>query len=249
MIGTGYELVRAFYAEVEQNESMQVNCKSHHQSLYTWVCELRNRTKREILDLPVLYTMQMTFIGSQHTLSKAIDDLAEWGIIEVLLRTKGQGTKVKIAFAFLQKHCNSDAIEQEATIAEMQIERNSDAIAVQTIKRNKREEKGKKKDIKTSDLPQETEKVNYRENVRLKLKEHEALVEKYGLPFVDRCLDKLSNYKLSHGKEYKSDYGAINSWVVGEIEKASLRSASSANGHPITPPSTVSRPIQNPNIR
>jgi hypothetical protein len=139
MIGTGYELVRAFYAEVEQNEAMQMICKPHHQSLYTWICELRNRMKREVLDLPVLYTMQMSFIGSQHTLAKAIDDLAAWGIIEVLMQAKGQGTKVKLAIAFLQKHCNYDAITDTNAIAELQLDCNSAAIEVQTIKSNKRD--------------------------------------------------------------------------------------------------------------
>lgn len=143
MVGTGYELVRAFYAEAEQNEAMQLHCKPHHQSLYTWICELRNRTKREVLDLPVLYTMQMSFIGSQHTLAKAIDDLAAWGIIEVLMQTKGQGTKVKLTIAFLQKHCNCDAITTTDAIAEMQIDCNSSAIEVQTIKSNKRDKSNK----------------------------------------------------------------------------------------------------------
>ncbi|MVM30483.1 hypothetical protein GO755_10600 [Spirosoma sp. HMF4905] len=78
--------------------------------------------------------MQMTFIGSQHTLAKAIDDLADWGIIEVLMQTKGHGTKVKLAIAFMQKHCNSDAITEEVAIAEMQLQCNTTAIQVQTIK-------------------------------------------------------------------------------------------------------------------
>ena len=145
MIGSGYQLTKAFYAEVEQNEAMQMGCKSHHQSLYTWICELRNRTNREILDLPVLYTMQMTFIGSQHTLAKAIDDLAMWGLIEVLMQSKGHGTKVKLAIAFLQKHCNSDANKEDMAIAEMQLLCNTTAIQVQTTKTNKTD-----KTIKTS---------------------------------------------------------------------------------------------------
>lgn len=153
MIGKGYELTKAFYDEVAQNEAMQISCKSHHHSLYTWICELRNRTKREILDLPVLYTMQMSFIGSQHTLAKTIDDLATWGIIEVLMQTKGHGTKVRIAIAYLQKHCNSDAIAEDVIIADMQIQCNSTAIQVQTTKSNKRtkiEESKIKEDYPTS---------------------------------------------------------------------------------------------------
>ncbi len=31
--------------------------------------------------------------------------------------------------------------------------------------------------------------------------------------------DKLSAYKLSKGKQYKSDYGAILTWVVGSLKE------------------------------
>ncbi|GAB3688549.1 hypothetical protein GCM10027592_03640 [Spirosoma flavus] len=154
MVGTGYELQKALYAEVDQNQHMQLHCKPYHLSLYTWICELRNRTKREVLDLPVLYTMQMTFIGSQHTLAKAIDNLADWGIIDILTRTKGYGTKVKLANAFLQKHCNSDAIRPGDAIAETQLPCNTTAIAVQTTKTNKR-----RKTNKTTSPPQSPQRV------------------------------------------------------------------------------------------
>ncbi|RIV20387.1 hypothetical protein DYU11_20260 [Fibrisoma montanum] len=144
----GYLLTKAFYAEVETNEAMQIGCKPHHHSLYTWICELRNRTKREVLDLPVLYTMQMSFIGSQHTLAKAIDDLAEWGIIEIIMQTKGQGTKVKLAIAFMQKHCNSDAIT-------VQLDCNYDAIEVQTTKTGKTPENRENREKKEEPLAAE----------------------------------------------------------------------------------------------
>ncbi|UHG92535.1 hypothetical protein [Spirosoma oryzicola] len=133
----GYQLTKAFYDEVEINEAMQIACKAHHHSLFTWICELRNRSGREILDLPVDYTMRMAFIGSQHTLSNAIEDLAKWGLIEVLMKTKGQGTKVRLAFAFLQKHCKSDANE-EGAFAEMQLQKcKCGANEMQTTKINK----------------------------------------------------------------------------------------------------------------
>ncbi|MCK8493557.1 hypothetical protein M0L20_16950 [Spirosoma sp. RP8] len=133
----GYQLTKAFYDEVEINEAMQIACKAHHHSLFTWICELRNRSGREILDLPVDYTMRMAFIGSQHTLSNAIEDLATWGLIEVLMKTKGQGTKVRLAFAFLQKHCKSDANE-EGAFAEMQLQKcKCGANEMQTTKINK----------------------------------------------------------------------------------------------------------------
>ena len=49
--------------------------------------------------------------------------------------------------------------------------------------------------------------------------EHEKLVSTYGTEFTDQCIEILDNYKGSKGKEYKSDYRAILSWVVDEAKK------------------------------
>ena len=49
--------------------------------------------------------------------------------------------------------------------------------------------------------------------------EYEKLVSTYGKEFADQCINILDNYKGSKGKEYKSDYRAILSWVVDENKK------------------------------
>lgn len=63
------------------------------------------------------------------------------------------------------------------------------------------------------------EKRCYFENVFLKDVEYEKLIEKHGKQITEACIDKLSAYKLSNGKKYKSDYGAINSWVANQVNK------------------------------
>ena len=60
---------------------------------------------------------------------------------------------------------------------------------------------------------------NNEKNVKLKIEEIETLKEKLGEGGFLWVTNKLSNYKLSKGKKYKSDYGAINSWVIKEFEK------------------------------
>lgn len=62
-------------------------------------------------------------------------------------------------------------------------------------------------------------KINYADNVLLLEKEYETLVRKYGEESTKAMITKLDNYKLAHGKKYKSDYGAINSWVADEVLK------------------------------
>ena len=64
--------------------------------------------------------------------------------------------------------------------------------------------------------PSKAVKTRYRDNVTLLLAEKNKLVKAHGQVAVDWMLDTLDNYKLAHGKKYKSDYGAINSWVKGK---------------------------------
>lgn len=50
--------------------------------------------------------------------------------------------------------------------------------------------------------------------------EYEELIGDYGKEFTDRCIEKLSNYKGSTGKEYESDYWTIKSWVVDAVKNS-----------------------------
>lgn len=78
------------------------------------------------------------------------------------------------------------------------------------IKNNsKRDSKGKK----------EEEKIHFADFVTMTNAEYEKLVSTYGKEFADQCINILDNYKGSKGKEYKSDYRAILSWVVDENKK------------------------------
>lgn len=57
------------------------------------------------------------------------------------------------------------------------------------------------------------------EKVFLTKEETEKITEKIGLLGYNFCIQKLSAYKISSGKTYKSDYGAILNWVMDEFEK------------------------------
>lgn len=74
---------------------------------------------------------------------------------------------------------------------------------------NKKDSKGKK----------EEEKIHFADFVTMTNAEYEKLVSTYGKEFADQCINILDNYKGSKGKEYKSDYRAILSWVVDENKK------------------------------
>ena len=63
----------------------------------------------------------------------------------------------------------------------------------------------------------EKDKTEYALGVTLTKKEHEQLVKDYGREVAALAIDKLSVYKMSNGKIYKSDYGAMLNWVVEKV--------------------------------
>lgn len=62
-------------------------------------------------------------------------------------------------------------------------------------------------------------KEQVRPNIRLSRKEIEELKKDYSDEEIARMLDKLSDYKLSSGRYYASDYQAIRNWVAKAIQE------------------------------
>ena len=67
-------------------------------------------------------------------------------------------------------------------------------------------------------------KIKYAENVKLTEKEYNQIITKYfngDKKLMDLAVDKLDSAKLAKGYKYKSDAGAIRSWVAAEINEKS----------------------------
>lgn len=62
-------------------------------------------------------------------------------------------------------------------------------------------------------------KIKYSEFVYLAKDEYDKLITEYGDAKTTEFITMLDNYKGSSGKEYKSDYRAILSWVVDRCNK------------------------------
>lgn len=77
-------------------------------------------------------------------------------------------------------------------------------------------DKDKEIDIEKENKPQ---KRQYAEFVHMLDEEYDKLTTSYGEDFTKECIEVLDNYKGSKGKTYKSDYRAILSWVVTEVNK------------------------------
>lgn len=98
------------------------------------------------------------------------------------------------------------------------MENENENININKIKDNrKRGSKGEKKE----------EKIHFAEFVSMTNAEYEKLVSTYGKKFADQCINVLDNYKGAKGKNYKSDYRAILSWVIDKVEKDGLRNKQS----------------------
>jgi len=84
---------------------------------------------------------------------------------------------------------------------------------IHTLKEKEKEKVKDKVKDKVKEKEEVVEKIKYGELVHLTEVEYNKLIERDGKYATDWMIDCLSNYKLSNGKKYKSDYGAINSWV------------------------------------
>jgi len=96
-----------------------------------------------------------------------------------------------------------------------------------------KEVKNKKKDKNNTTTPisPPVAKVQYAENVTLAEQEYNTLIERVGMEGATYCINKVSAYKLSTGKTYKSDYAAILNWGVDRWaeEQARRRKANGAS--------------------
>ncbi|GAI70190.1 unnamed protein product, partial [marine sediment metagenome] len=74
---------------------------------------------------------------------------------------------------------------------------------------------------KGEDSKEKKEKNIYGEfdNILLSETEHKRCIAKHSLITTDKAIEKLSSFKKSNGKTYKSDYAALNTWVWDSLEK------------------------------
>ena len=96
---------------------------------------------------------------------------------------------------------------------------NNNTINNNNIVSNNTPPQKKSKSKKEVEVIEEKFPFGEHQNVKLSLDEKEKLLQRWGADVFQQIVDKLSNYKLSSGTKYKSDYGAINNWVAKQVEK------------------------------
>lgn len=91
------------------------------------------------------------------------------------------------------------------------------------ISRSKKENTNDTDIIETENIYSKDDKIFYTEKVSMYEKEVEELVKRYGEDKTAKFIVSLDLYKKSSGKEYASDFDAIQSWVISKIEREELR--------------------------
>lgn len=72
------------------------------------------------------------------------------------------------------------------------------------------------------------------DNLSFTTKEEEKIKERWGADGWAWITNKLSSYKLAHGKNYTSDYGAVNQWVADAWLKHKGETSQQSSGRKIT---------------
>lgn len=106
--------------------------------------------------------------------------------------------------------CNMQSISSaECTNTKTNTYTNTNTITVTERDTRAREEK-------SANPP---EKIQYAEFVTLTEAEHKSLCDRLGEGVTKQYIDRLNNYKGSHGKSYKSDYHVILRWAESDKEQ------------------------------
>jgi hypothetical protein len=187
------------------------------QYVHLWICLIMRASyceKELFLDGRVIRIKPGQFVTSRHRIGMDTD-IQESKVERILkcFETEQQIEQQSFSKYRIITICNWEQYQQTEQVFEQQMnsKRTASEQQVNTIKKEKKDKKVKKEYIP---------KISFGENVLLTEIEHQTLIIKYGKDKTEKAITILGNYKLAHGKEYKSDYGAILSWAM---EKANTQ--------------------------
>lgn len=76
------------------------------------------------------------------------------------------------------------------------------------------------------DIDNPSEKIHYADNVVMTNRQYGFLAAKHGNQILNKAIDYLSGYKIRNDRTFKSDFHAMNSWVINKVKKME-----DSNGH------------------
>ena len=215
------ELINNFWDFAEEND-----IKSNEISVYFALLKYNN-SLNWIPSFRCDYAVICQYASvSKNTFYSSVNKLSEFGLIKY---EKGKRNVLKPKISILKIKNRKGIIKEQSE--EQHEEQNEEQkgnlyklLNNKTIKLLNINYKSVNKNLESWILNSKNEikilnEIKIRDNVFLKKEEKEKLISEYGEKDFEWIINKLSNYKLASGKKYKSDYGAINSWVIKELLK------------------------------
>lgn len=149
------------------------------------------------------------------------------------------GGKNSAKTRMLKSGVNTDNFEGTSKLLASNLKESANILRSNKIKIKEKENKNKIKDsislTQKNENPKKngtSEKKQFSDFVSLSEKEYQTLIEKNGKEITDKCIEKLNYYKMSSGKKYKSDYGAINHWVLDRVNEDLLKNTAVKGNYP-----------------
>lgn len=219
----GFEQIKGFYSWVFDNQDKPI--RSTHISLYMFLINQNNRNSWiEWFKCPFDLAMGGSGISNKKTYYTTLLDLQEWKLIEYrkgINNFKAPLIKIEVLFdTSTVPQCEPQLLPQviplPLPLLQPQLYNNIKLLTnnLELITINIK----KVLTFLKEDKPKEEKKIEFYESVFLFQNEYNKLLEIYGID-LEIGFKILSNYKLSKGVKYKSDFHVMIGWVKDRIEK------------------------------
>jgi hypothetical protein len=147
--------------------------------------------------------------GIEKIINESPIELVTWLCGNALIK---DGESLYIAFESLSKPSNYINLN-----ININTNINTDETSVSQPQKKQVSEKPKKVITKTTTKTKKyldyDDIKQYRDNIWIREKDYNSLIDKYGRKQTEKMIEKLCGYKLANDKTYASDYGAIIQWV------------------------------------
>jgi len=209
----GYTLSRVFWDFAFENPE---KISPNHAAIFFFAIEHCNRLGwKEKFGFPSKMVMDAIGIKNYSTYIRYFRDLVDWGFFELIQESKNQYSsniiRLKSALPKNSKALDKAIVKHLAKHTEKQDDYNK---TIEPLNQEPKNIKGQTAPVSAKD------KIKYAEAVSMTPADYEKLIKAHGPELTRRCIEKLNAYKISKGKRYKSDYGAIISWVLDDQKKA-----------------------------
>jgi hypothetical protein len=212
----GYNLSRQWFNWCFEHSEI---VRPIHTALYFWIIELNNRLQwKDVFGLPTDYSMQAINIKGRLHYRKALDDLAKWGFIKIIAKSRNQHSSNQISLNLLGTLSTNQGSNQGAkqgthskTIQTVKTFKTNPLISPKgenegdhlTLKTEKESPPVKERKQPISESPLQADPVKEEPLPVAATPPPESPPKKQGQSFIDELIDIfLAEYRDANGIEY-----------------------------------------------